>query len=229
LFVLYCVLAAALLDSFDHVHQKTRAILHVLRPVLVVALVPEAGQERVEQVIAGGIDLNAVPACLLQPGRARSEAFHQELNFFDVAGSGSVPEGAAPLFRFVDMPGYGYAKAPKDMVRAWRHLINDYLRGRAALKRVLVLIDSRHGLKDVDTELLDMLDVHLERQEIVVVNPDDTVTNLVDEDENDLGFLEKLPRLDDAEHSRLNVCLVGYRLVDAERQRSDLPHSFGFY
>jgi len=86
------------------------------------------------------------------PGRT------QELNFFDVAGAGNVPEGALPLFRFVDMPGYGYAKAPKDLVRAWRHLINDYLRGRAVLKRVLVLIDSRHGLKDVDGELLDMLD-----------------------------------------------------------------------
>lgn len=79
------------------------------------------------------------------PGRT------QELNFFDV-GAG------APLFRLVDMPGYGYAKAPKDMVRQWRHLVNDYLRGRAVLRRALVLIDSRHGIKDVDRTLLDMLD-----------------------------------------------------------------------
>src|ERR1700750_74940 len=57
------------------------------------------------------------------PGRT------QELNFFDVAGSGSAPEGALPLFRIVDMPGYGYAKAPKDMVKQWRFLVNDYLRG----------------------------------------------------------------------------------------------------
>ena len=78
------------------------------------------------------------------PGRT------QELNFFDV--------GEPIALRLVDMPGYGFAKAPKDMVRKWRYLVNDYLRGRAALKRVLVLIDSRHGIKDVDRELMAMLD-----------------------------------------------------------------------
>ena len=78
------------------------------------------------------------------PGRT------QELNFFDV--------GEPLRFRLVDMPGYGYAKAPKDVVRKWKFLVNDYLRGRAALKRALVLIDSRHGVKDVDTDMLDMLD-----------------------------------------------------------------------
>jgi GTP-binding protein len=78
------------------------------------------------------------------PGRT------QELNFFDV--------GTPPLFRLVDMPGYGFAKAPKDIARKWRHLVNDYLRGRQVLKRALVLVDSRHGLKDVDRDMLKMLD-----------------------------------------------------------------------
>lgn len=78
------------------------------------------------------------------PGRT------QELNFFDV--------GDPLQFRLVDMPGYGFAKAPKDMVRKWRYLVNDFLRGRQALKRALVLIDSRHGIKDVDREILEMLD-----------------------------------------------------------------------
>lgn len=78
------------------------------------------------------------------PGRT------QELNFFDVGD----PLG----FRLVDMPGYGFAKAPKDMVKKWRFLVNDFLRGRVVLKRALVLIDSRHGIKDVDREMLDMLD-----------------------------------------------------------------------
>ncbi|WP_157220599.1 ribosome biogenesis GTP-binding protein YihA/YsxC [Flavisphingomonas formosensis] len=78
------------------------------------------------------------------PGRT------QELNFFDV--------GTPPVFRLVDMPGYGFAKAPKDMVRRWRHLVNDFLRGRRVLKRTLVLIDSRHGIKDVDREIMQMLD-----------------------------------------------------------------------
>jgi GTP-binding protein len=78
------------------------------------------------------------------PGRT------QELNFFDV--------GAPLAFRLVDMPGYGFAKAPKDVVKKWRFLVNDFLRGRDTLKRALVLIDSRHGIKDVDREILEMLD-----------------------------------------------------------------------
>jgi GTP-binding protein len=78
------------------------------------------------------------------PGRT------QELNFFDV--------GDPMRFRLVDMPGYGFAKAPKDVARKWRYLVNDYLRGRQVLKRALVLVDSRHGLKEIDREILKMLD-----------------------------------------------------------------------
>ena len=78
------------------------------------------------------------------PGRT------QELNIFDV--------GRPLVFRLVDMPGYGFAEAPKDMVRRWRFLINDYLRGRQVLKRALVLVDSRHGLKAVDNDIMTMLD-----------------------------------------------------------------------
>src|SRR3982750_4498830 len=78
------------------------------------------------------------------PGRT------QELNLFDV--------GEPVRIRLVDMPGYGFAEAPKDMVKRWRFLVNDYLRGRAVLKRALVLIDSRHGLKEVDRDVLRMLD-----------------------------------------------------------------------
>ena len=78
------------------------------------------------------------------PGRT------QELNFFDV--------GNPKQLRLVDMPGYGFAEAPKDLVKRWRFLVNDYLRGRAVLKRVLVLVDSRHGLKEVDREMMRMLD-----------------------------------------------------------------------
>lgn len=78
------------------------------------------------------------------PGRT------QELNFFDV--------GTPPQIRLVDMPGYGFAEAPKDLVKRWRFLVNDYLRGRQILKRAMVLVDSRHGLKDVDREMMKMLD-----------------------------------------------------------------------
>jgi len=78
------------------------------------------------------------------PGRT------QELNFFEV--------GEPLQLRLVDMPGYGFAEAPKDLVRRWKHLVNDYLRGRTVLKRALVLVDSRHGLKEVDREMMRMLD-----------------------------------------------------------------------
>jgi GTP-binding protein len=78
------------------------------------------------------------------PGRT------QELNFFEI--------GDPIRLRLVDMPGYGFAKAPKDVAKKWRFLVNDYLRGRQVLKRALVLIDSRHGVKEIDREIMQMLD-----------------------------------------------------------------------
>ena len=92
------------------------------------------------------------------PGRT------QELNFFDV--------GQPLMLRLVDMPGYGFAEAPKDMVKRWRFLVNDYLRGRAALKRAVVLIDSRHGVKPVDREIMDMLDAAAVGYRLVLTKAD---------------------------------------------------------
>ncbi len=92
------------------------------------------------------------------PGRT------QELNFFDV--------GRPLQMRLVDMPGYGFAEAPKDLVRKWRFLVNDYLRGRGMLKRALVLVDSRHGLKDVDREVMDMLDAAAVGYHLVLTKAD---------------------------------------------------------
>jgi GTP-binding protein len=66
--------------------------------------------------------------------------------------------GEPPIFRICDMPGYGYAKAPIKTVQKWRYLVNDYLRGRQVLKRTFLLIDSRHGVKEVDREIMKMLD-----------------------------------------------------------------------
>ena len=78
------------------------------------------------------------------PGRT------QELNFFDV--------GEPLRFRLVYMPGYGFAKAPPKVVETWRRLVRDYLRGRVQLKRTLLLVDARHGVKAVDAEMMKMLD-----------------------------------------------------------------------
>jgi GTP-binding protein len=92
------------------------------------------------------------------PGRT------QELIFF--AGSGPLT--------LVDMPGYGYAAAPKAKVAAWSALIRAYLRGRTNLARVYVLVDARHGLKSADAEMLDLLDEAAVSYEIVLTKGDDT-------------------------------------------------------
>lgn len=90
------------------------------------------------------------------PGRT------QQLNFFDLGGH---------LF-LVDMPGYGYAKVSKAQKKQWNFLIRDYLRGRQTLRCVLLLIDSRHGLKDSDEEIMQMLDECAVAYRIVLTKAD---------------------------------------------------------
>jgi len=90
------------------------------------------------------------------PGRT------QQLNFFDL-GRRLV---------LVDMPGYGYAKAPKTQIAAWNALVNDFLRGRVTLRRVCVLIDARHGLKDVDEPIMKMLDEAAVSYQVVLTKAD---------------------------------------------------------
>ena len=92
------------------------------------------------------------------PGRT------QELNFFEV--------GAPPVLRLVDMPGYGFAKAPLKVVENWRRLVRDFLRGRDVLKRTLVLVDSRHGVKPVDGDMMKMLDEAAVGYRIVLTKAD---------------------------------------------------------
>jgi len=86
----------------------------------------------------------AIARASVTPGRT------QELNFFEV--------GEPTQLRLVDMPGYGFAKAPIKVVENWRRLVRDFLRGRVVLKRTLLLIDARHGVKPVDAEMMKMLD-----------------------------------------------------------------------
>ena len=100
------------------------------------------------------------------PGRT------QELNFFDV--------GQPLVLRLVDMPGYGFAEAPKDLVKRWRFLVNDYLRGRQVLKRALILIDSRHGMKPVDREVMDMLDAAAVSYHVVLTKADKVKATALD-------------------------------------------------
>jgi GTP-binding protein len=99
------------------------------------------------------------------PGRT------QELNYFVPDGySGDV--GDLPPCALVDMPGYGYAQAPKEQVDNWTKLVFDYLRGRTTLKRVYVLIDSRHGIKKNDEDVLKLLDTAAVSYQIVLTKAD---------------------------------------------------------
>ena len=106
----------------------------------------------------------AIARASVKPGRT------QELNFFDVGR----PEQAepVPLFRLVDMPGYGFVKAPVKVVEKWKTLVKSYLRGRQVLTRTLVLVDSRHGLKEVDREMMKMLDEAAVSYRIVLTKTD---------------------------------------------------------
>lgn len=91
------------------------------------------------------------------PGRT------QELNIF---------ESQSENLRIVDMPGYGYAKAPEDKVRQWTKLIHQYLTGRATLRRVYVLVDGRHGPKDNDLTVMNELDKSAVSYQVVLTKAD---------------------------------------------------------
>lgn len=90
------------------------------------------------------------------PGRT------QQLNYFNLAEK----------IHIVDLPGYGFAQAPESLVKQWQKLIFAYLQGRVNLKRVFLLIDSRHGIKKVDTEIMDMLDKAAVTYQIVLTKAD---------------------------------------------------------
>lgn len=99
------------------------------------------------------------------PGRT------QELNYFVPDGFSGALDDLPPL-ALVDMPGYGFAEAPKAQVDQWTKLVFDYLRGRTTLKRVYVLIDARHGIKKNDGDVLNLLDKAAVSYQIVLTKTD---------------------------------------------------------
>ena len=108
------------------------------------------------RLINGLVGMSKLARASNEPGRTR------EVNFFDLDGR----------LRLVDLPGYGFAKASKTTVRKFQDLGRDYLRGRVTLKRVYLLIDARHGLKKVDDEALDALDLAAVSYQIVLTKAD---------------------------------------------------------
>ncbi|TCD16478.1 ribosome biogenesis GTP-binding protein YihA/YsxC [Oricola cellulosilytica] len=99
------------------------------------------------------------------PGRT------QELNFFVPSGY-SGADGDLPPLAIVDMPGYGFAKAPKSQVDQWTEMVFAYLRGRVTLKRVYLLIDARHGVKKNDEKVMDLLDKAAVSYQVVLTKID---------------------------------------------------------
>ncbi len=123
-----------------------------VKGVVSMAALPQA--DRAEVCFAGRSNVgksSLINALTGRKGLARSSntpGRTQEINYFDLGGR----------VWLVDLPGYGYAQAPKAKVDAWQRLLKDYLAGRATLRRAFVLIDARHGVKAVDHEIMELLD-----------------------------------------------------------------------
>ena len=146
------------MDAADDLAEQARRLfagrVEFLRSAPALKFLPDPGAPEIAFAGRSNVGksslLNAITGrksiarASVTPGRT------QELNFFEV--------GEPTRLRLVDMPGYGFAKAPLKVVENWKRLVRDYLRGRVELKRTLVLIDSRHGVKDVDREMMKMLD-----------------------------------------------------------------------
>lgn len=127
------------------------------------------------------------------PGRT------QQLNYFNLDGK----------LHIVDLPGYGYAQAPEAEVKKWQAVIMAYLQGRVNLKRVMVLIDSRHGIKSVDREIMDMLDKAAVTYQLVL-----TKTDKISAKE-----LEKVLTVTQAEVSKHAAAYVRVLATSSEKNR----------
>ncbi len=107
---------------------------------------------------------NALARTSRTPGRT------QQINFFDLGGRLTV----------VDLPGYGYARASKTNIAAWTALVNGYLKGRPTLRRAMLLIDARHGLKESDREIMAMLDEAAVVYQVVLTKIDKTKSSALE-------------------------------------------------
>ena len=158
-------------DYSPHIVERGRLLF--ARPFLFVKgcvrLADLPPMDRVEIAFAGRSNVgksSLINALCGTSGLARTSntpGRTQELNIF---------ESQSENLRIVDMPGYGYAKAPEPKVRAWTQLIHQYLTGRATLRRVYVLVDSRHGPKDNDISVMNELDRAAVSYQIVLTKID---------------------------------------------------------
>lgn len=139
---------------------------HFVLGVVAIAGLPKAGKPEIAFAGRSNVGksslINALTGVRDLARASNTPGRTQELNFFDIAGRLTI----------VDMPGYGFAEAPKKDVKRWQALLRDYLKGRAGLLRCFVLIDARHGVKQVDQPMLTLLDQAAVTYQVILTKAD---------------------------------------------------------
>ena len=153
-------------DAIEAARRLFAGPCDFLKGVVAIDGLPPA--DRVEVCFAGRSNVgksSLINALTGRHGLARASntpGRTQEINYF----------GLGAQFYLVDLPGYGFAKAPQAKVTAWQNLLRAYLAGRPTLRRAFVLIDSRHGLKPPDAAILDLLDTAAVSYQAVLTKTD---------------------------------------------------------